>query len=262
MSSQIIEFKCAIVTGGGGGIGRALSAWLISVGVQVIIAGRTLETLEKTVKEIGATAYYQLDTGDVQAIEGFVRQVTKDHPEVYALINNAGVQWRLEVEKMDADEFLNKADNEIDIKIRGPLHLALRLLPHLKMKDNAAIVNVGSVLGYVPFSVINPVYNGTKAILHFWTMALRTQLAGHSNIRVIETAPPTVATDLHRERDDPDDNKKEKNKAALSLEDFIDEVSDQWRKGTDTITVGSLGHDLVSKWYKTFGPDYEKWTNG
>lgn len=59
------------------------------------------------------------------------------------------------------------------------------------------IVNVLLVLGFVPFSIINPVYNGTKAWVHFWSMALRRQLAeGEGNrsvsVRVVEIAPPTA----------------------------------------------------------------------
>lgn len=48
-------------------------------------------------------------------------------------------------------------------------------------------MNVSSVLGYIPFSLQNPVYNGTKAFVHFHTMNLRTQLeqAGE-NIKVVE----------------------------------------------------------------------------
>ena len=45
---------------------------------------------------------------------------------------------------------------------------------------------------------LDPVYNGTKAWVHFWSMNLRAQLKD-TKIKVIEIAPPTVATDLHRE---------------------------------------------------------------
>lgn len=72
---------------------------------------------------------------------------------------------------------------------------------------------------------------------------------------MVEIAPPTVATDLHRERDDPDDNKKHKNPKALSVEEFMDEVGRKWEQGEETIGAGT-GADLVSKWYDTFGDVY------
>lgn len=68
------------------------------------------------------------------------------------------------------------------------MHLAVGLLPHFRTKKAATIMNVSSVLGYIPFSIINPVYNGSKAFVHFNTMNMRTQLAaaGDDNIKVVE----------------------------------------------------------------------------
>ncbi|KAJ4349151.1 hypothetical protein N0V95_004846 [Ascochyta clinopodiicola] len=258
MSSSNYSFKTALVTGGGGGIGKALAQQLIKDGKKVIIAGRTESKLQDSAKEIGATAYYVLDTGAVSSIPSFVEKLTKEHPDLDCLINNAGVQRPLDVNKMQATEFLEKADQELDINIRGPMHLALHLLPHLKTKPNALIVNVSSVLGFVPFSIINPVYNGTKAWMHFWSMALRAQLKD-SKVRVVEIAPPTVATDLHREREDPDDNKKEKNKQALGVDEFVDEVVGKWKDGREMIAAG-MANDIVDSWEGSMGSVFEKMT--
>ncbi|KAI1759372.1 NAD(P)-binding protein [Hypoxylon sp. FL1150] len=256
MAPTNMDFKCALVTGGGGGIGKALSEYLISKGKKVIIAGRTESNLQKTAKEIGAAGYYVLDTGAISDIPAFISRIIKDHPELDCLVNNAGVQRPLQVQKQTPEDFLSKADNELNINIRGPLHLAVGLLSHFKSKPHALIINVSSVLGYVPFSIINPVYNGTKAWLHFWSMNLRSQLRD-TNVRVVEIAPPTVATDLHRERENPDDNKKENNPNALSLGEFMQEVSEKLEKGDETIGAG-MSADVVEKWYNTFGDMYKE----
>jgi short-subunit dehydrogenase involved in D-alanine esterification of teichoic acids len=258
MSSSNYNFKTALLTGGGGGIGKALAQQLIKDGKKVIIAGRTESNLQSSAKEIGAAAYYVLDTGDVASIPKFIEKITSEHPDLDCLINNAGVQRPLEVNKNSPTDFLQKADQEIDINIRGPMHLSLHLLSHLKSKPNALIVNVSSVLGFVPFSIINPVYNGTKAWVHFWSMALRTQLKD-SNVRLVEIAPPTVATDLHREREDPDDNKKEKNQAALSVDEFVEEVTGKWKKGDEMIGAGMAG-DIVKSWEESMGSVFEEKT--
>ena len=255
MTIPNLAFNCAIVTGGGGGIGRAISEWLIQSDKKVIIVGRTESKLQAAAKELGeSVSYYVLDTGDVAAIPKFIERVTKEHPEVDCLINNAGVQRPLSVN--DDKDFIEKADQELDTNIRGPLHLTLHLLPHLKSKPSAVIVNVSSVLGFIPFSIINPVYNGTKAWLHMWSMNLRTQLKD-TKVRVVEIVPPTVATDLHRERDDPDDNKKEKNQAALTVEEFMADIVGDWESGKDILAAG-MGKGIVERWYKEFGPDYSK----
>jgi len=214
--SSTYSFNTALITGGAGGIGRALSEQLIKDGKKIILAGRTESTLAATAKDIGATGYYVLDTGDTASIPAFCSKLIEEHPDLDCLINNAGVQRPLEIGKLSALDFASKADNEIDINIRGPMHLTLHLLEHFKSRSHALVVNISSVLGFVPFSVINPVYNGTKAWMHFWSMALRKQLS-ESSVKVLEIAPPTVATDLHREREDPDDNKKEKNSAVSGI---------------------------------------------
>lgn len=255
MASQKLDFKCALVTGGGGGIGKALSEYLIAHGKKIIIAGRTESNLVTAAKEINAAGYYVLDTGDIASIPSFVDKLTREHPDVDCLINNAGVQRPLQVTKDSPEEFLRKADQEIDINIRGPMHLSLCLLSHFKSKPSALIVNVSSVLGFVPFSIINPVYNGTKAFLHFWSMAFRTQLRD-TGIRVVEIAPPMVESDLHREREDPDDNKKHKNSGAMSMEEFIGEVGPRLEDGEEMITAG-MGKGLVEKWYASYGQVYQ-----
>lgn len=258
MAPKALDFNCALVTGGGGGIGKAIAEYLTKQGKKVIICGRTEEKLKAASKELGALDYYVLDTGDIKSIPSFIEKMIKQHPELDCLINNAGVQRPLDVNKMDAEEFLSKADNEISINISGPMHLAIGLLPHFKSKDKAVIMNVSSVLGFIPFSIINPVYNGTKAWVHFWSMNLRTQLAkAGANIKVVEIAPPSVGTDLHREREDPDDNKKDKNPSALSVEEFMDDLIKGWKEDRDCIGAGP-SEKVVERWYNEFGPDYQK----
>jgi short-subunit dehydrogenase involved in D-alanine esterification of teichoic acids len=254
-----LSFYCAIVTGGGGGLGRAIAEYLLGEGKKVIIVGRTESTLRQTAEEIGATDYFVLDTGKIDQISPFIGTILEKYPEIDCLINNAGVQRPLRVLRDEPAEFLLKADEEIDINIRGPMHLTLGLLDHFKGKpQGATIINVSSILAFVPFSVINPVYNGTKAWLHFWSMALRSQLScgGYENIKVVEVAPPSVATNLHRDREDPDDNKKHKNPSVLSVDEFMDFfISGLERE--DTMIAPGMSQEIVEKWYAEFGPVYQ-----
>ena len=261
MPSDNLNFNCALITGGGGGIGKAIAEYLIYKGKKVLIAGRTESKLADTARDIGAAGYYQLDTGKISSLPSFIQKITSEHPELDCLVNNAGVQRPLEVLKLKPEEFLEKADQEIDINIRGPMHLALGLLDHFQSKSGGAlIVNVSSVLGLIPFSIINPVYNGTKAWLHFWSMNLRTQLMD-TKVRVVEILPPTVATDLHREREDPDDNKKENNPNALTVEEFMKEVSQKFENGDETIGAG-MSAEVIDRWYGAFGKQYDKAAGG
>lgn len=235
---------------------------LIKKGKKVLIAGRSEDKLAAAAKEIGAAGYYVLDTGKVSDIPSFVDKLISEHPDLDCIINNAGVQRPFQVLGPDYDFDLTSADQEIDINIRGPLHLCVLLIQkHFsKLDQGAVIMNVSSVLGFNPFSVINPNYNGTKAWLHMFTTNLRTQMrdAG-SKIKVVEIAPPAVGTDLHRDRTDPDDNKKEKGANALTVEEFMEDVEEGWKTDLDTVSAG-MGKDVVKRWDESMGEMYKKAT--
>lgn len=82
-----------------------------------------------------------------------------------------------------------------------------------------------------------------------------------SRIKGMEIAPPSVGTDLHRERDNPDDNKKEKGAQALTVEQFVDEVKGHWEEGREVIGAG-MSKRVVERWYEAFGEDYTKASGG
>lgn len=256
MARNNLNFNCVLITGGGGGIGKAMVPYFMSKGKKVIICGRTEANLAATHKETKCAAYYVLDTGEISKIPEFIAKITKEHPDLDCIINNAGVQWPQQVLKDDPAELLAKADQEIDVNIRGPMHLAVGLLAHFKTKPAAAIINVSSVLAYVPFSIINPVYNGTKAWLHSWSLALRAQLKD-TNIKVIEIAPPMVATDLHRGREDPDDNKKHKAPTTMEIHEFMEEIAGKLERGDETFAAG-MGQELVDQWFAAYGERFNE----
>ena len=233
---------------------------LIAMGKSVIIAGRSEAGLKQTAAEIGAKAYFVLDVSNISGIDAFVKDVVSKFPELDCVINNAGVQRPFQIMGPDYDFDLSKADQEIDTNIRGPMHLSVGLVPHFNSLPNGGVImNVSSVLGYNPFSIVNPVYNGTKAWVHFFSMNLRTQLrVAGSKIKVVEIVPPTVETALHRERKNPDDNKKAHgNAAALSVPEFMEQIIEGWKSDRDTCAAG-LGHELVKKWYDAYGEAYTK----
>lgn len=257
---ETLSFQCALITGGGGGLGRAMAESIIAMGKSVVIVGRTEASLKKTASEIGAKGYYVLDVSDISKIAAFVDEVLAAHPDIDCLINNAGVQRPFQILGPDYNFDLHKADQEIDTNIRGPMHLCAHFVPHFNsLVKGGVIMNVSSVLGFCPTSIINPVYNGTKAWVHFFSMNLRSQLriAG-SKIKVVEIVPPTVETALHRERLNPDDNKKAHgNTVALSVTEFMAQIVRGWEANEETCGAGR-GHELIEKWYGTFGDYYTK----
>lgn len=86
-----------IVTGGGSGIGRCSAHELASLGAHVVLVGRSVERLEKTVAEIvedgGSASYVSLDIREEQAVKDAVALVLAERGAIHGLVNNAGGQF-------------------------------------------------------------------------------------------------------------------------------------------------------------------------
>ena len=201
-----------LITGGGSGIGRALAEALHAKGNKVIVAGRRQGPLDAVVAANSGMASVVLDVSDAAAIRDVSARLIADHPDLNVVIQNAGI---MVAEDIAADDWtLDTAEAIITTNLLGPIRLTGALLPHLKGKEDAAIMTVSSGLAFVPL-VATPTYNATKAAIHSWSIALRAQLAG-SGIGVIELIPPGVQTELMPGHDsDPN---------AMPLADYIAEV--------------------------------------
>lgn len=178
-----------LITGGGSGIGAALAAALHQAGNQVVIAGRREEALEAVARRHPGIAYLPLDQSDAGAVHAFAEEVVRRHPRLNVLINNAGIMRTEDLTAPDPDVVADV----VSTNLLGPLLLTAHLLPALRQRPSAAIVNVTSSLAFVPKAGL-PTYCATKAAMHSYTESLRFQLRG-SAIRVIEIPPPLVYTD-------------------------------------------------------------------
>src|SRR5262249_5911772 len=105
---------------------------------------------------------------------------------------NAGIMRKINLHKAETD--LGTLAREIEIDLEGPILMTAQFVPHLKKQKRAAIVNVSSGLAFVPLA-ISPIYSAAKAAIHFFTQSLRLQLK-HTNISVVELAPPITETSL------------------------------------------------------------------
>lgn len=112
--------------------------------------------------------------------------------EIDILINNAG--QGVDHDFREAAPDVNAADDCIYANLNAPIRLIAGLLPRLKSRHEAAIVNVTSGLAIAP-NAGAPVYCATKAGLRSYTQALRAQLA-NTNVQVIEALPPMVDTQM------------------------------------------------------------------
>ena len=183
--------RTVLVTGGTSGIGLALARRFAAAGSRVVVCGRRADRLREIEEAEPRVRGIASDLADEAARRALVAKVTADMPELDVLVNNAGIQRRMDLPREQDAAGIRE---EIAINLEAPIHLATLLLPRFLARPYAAIVNVTSGLAFTPLARV-PVYCATKAALHSFTLSLRRQLEGTA-VDVVEIAPPAVDTDL------------------------------------------------------------------
>ncbi len=184
-----------LLTGGATGIGLALAERLIAAGSRVIAVGRRADKLNEARERLPGLLTRVTDLAQPAERVALAEWVRSEQPAVNVLLNNAGVQNRTPVAQMAASpDAWEKTRDEIAINLEAPIHLTALLLPHLRGKPGAAVINVSSGLAFAPFALM-PVYCATKAALHSFTLSLRHEAAA-LGVEVIELVPPALNTDL------------------------------------------------------------------
>ena len=181
-----------LITGGASGIGLALAERFLNRGNEVIVVGRRADKLEEVKQRFPRLHTRVCDVANENDRKSLVEWATSEFPQLNILVNNAGIQQRVNLQNASNDwEYYR---NEISINVDGPIHLSMLFIPHLKKQKIAEIINISSGLAIMP-GVWVPVYSATKAALHSFTISLRHQLE-NTSIEVVEVFPPAVNTDL------------------------------------------------------------------
>lgn len=215
-----VSGKTILLTGGTDGIGRELAAQLKAKGATLIITGRTPERIE-----IAKAAGYEVIAADLSSQAGVdaILAGVKARP-IDVLINNAGVGSDHDFREAAPD--LDDNDRSIFSNLNAPIHLIAELMPVLKARSEAMIVNVTSGLAIAPRAG-GPIYCATKAGLRSYTMALRAQMKG-TRVHVLEVLPPVVDTKMTAGRG----SKK------LSPQDCAAQIVDAMETNADEANVG------------------------
>lgn len=187
--------KKALVTGGGTGIGRAVSLALAERGAAVAVNySRSVQEAEETVHMIrskgGQARAIQADVSREQEVLAMVDTLAGAWGGIDVLVNNASVTRHIAME--DLDSVTDDAWEELfHINVRGMFYCARAVAPWMKRQRQGAIVNVGSIAGITGKGSSLP-YAVSKAAVHGLTRSLAQSLAPH--IRVNCVAPGAVLT--------------------------------------------------------------------
>lgn len=164
-SQQQAKGKIALVTGGGTGLGRAMSKALGAAGYTVVISGRRLDVLEKAVAELGDETggnYFAIaaDVGDVQSVGALFNAIEARYGRLDLLVNNAGVN----VPNVPIDELSVDHWNTIVAANLTGVFLCTQQAFRLMKSQNprgGRIINNGSISATTPRPNTAP-YTATK----------------------------------------------------------------------------------------------------
>ena len=185
-----------LITGGSAGIGFAIAQKFSAAGNTVIITGRNEARLKEAVAKLGSNVTgIAADVSKADDVEALVARVTKDFPQLNVVINNAGAAYSYNL-GTDGNAF-DKAQDEILTNYLSIIRLNEKLLPALKQQPEAAVVNVSSIVAFVPSGGI-ATYSASKAALHSYSQSLRLALQD-TPVKVFELMPPLVNTDFSKD---------------------------------------------------------------
>jgi NAD(P)-dependent dehydrogenase (short-subunit alcohol dehydrogenase family) len=202
-----LKGKVAIVTGGGTGIGEAISKKFALEGASVVVAGMPQDPVDDIVSDIkeegGKAVRFPGDLADEQDARKCVQTAVKEFGRLDILINNAGIfPITSELQEYDIEVF----DNMIRNNLRTAFMMTRMALPELH-KTKGCIVSAGSEAGRLGIAQNTP-YGGTKGFMHAFMKGVAVEQAKHG-IRANCVCPGPIDTAWTRKEEGPMDEKME-----------------------------------------------------
>ncbi|MBN8975876.1 MAG: SDR family oxidoreductase [Rhizobiales bacterium] len=190
MNKIDLNGRCAVVTGGAQGFGRAITERFVSSGAKVAIWDHDIALAEQTAKQIGAAVTaIQVDVSDLAAVEKARDATLAKLGRIDILVNNAGIAGiNKTVWETDFDEWRKV----LRINLDGPFICCKAVVPTMVKQNYGRIVNIASIAGKEG----NPNaahYSASKAGLIALTKSLGKELAGYE-IAVNAVTPAAAKT--------------------------------------------------------------------
>ncbi len=193
---KVLRNRVAVITGAGGGLGRALALELASRGCHLALADVNPEAQSETAAAVAdrdvKVSTHVVDVTDRERMARLPDEVLAEHAGVNLLINNAGIT----LQKTFASHSLADWDRVIGINLWGAIHGCHFFLGALRAADEAHIVNLSSMVGFLGLPVQSS-YCTTKAALKGLSESLWAELAPEG-IGVTSVHPGAIRTEMIR----------------------------------------------------------------
>ena len=179
-----MKSKIALVTGASSGIGQATAERLAKAGYTVYGTSRRMSNAGQRSFEM-----LLLDVTNDESVDAAVRKVIEQQGRIDLLVNNAGFG----VAPAGAEESsIEQAQSIFDTNFFGTVRMTRAVVPHMRRQGSGRIVNIGSVLGFLPMPYM-ALYSATKHAVAGYSESLDHELR-KMGIRVSVVEPAYINT--------------------------------------------------------------------
>ncbi|MCF6140428.1 SDR family oxidoreductase [Flavobacterium sp. K77] len=195
LRDNALEGKVIVVTGGGSGLGKAMTKYFLELGAKVAISSRDLEKLKTTAAELeqetgGSCLPIQCDVRHYTEVENMLQEVLKTFGKVDVLLNNAAGNFISPTERLSANAF----DTVIDIVLKGTKNCTLAFGKHWidTKQASATVLNIVTTYAWTGSAYVVPSATAKAGVLAM-TRSLAVEWAKYG-IRTNAIAPGPFPT--------------------------------------------------------------------
>jgi len=168
LRDDALKGKVIVVTGGGSGLGKAMTKYFLELGAQVAITSRDLEKLKTTAAELetetgGKCLPVQCDVRHYEEVENMLQEVLKAFGKVDVLLNNAAGNFISPTERLSANAF----DTVIDIVLKGSKNCTLAFGKHWidSKQKTSTILNIVTTYAWTGSAYVVPSATAKAGVL-------------------------------------------------------------------------------------------------
>ena len=190
-----LEGKVIVITGGGSGLGKAMTTYFLELGADVVITSRNLEKLQKVKIELeektgGKVLAVQCDVRNYDEVEAMLKSSLKEYGKVDGLLNNAAGNFISPTERLSSNAF----DTIIDIVLKGTKNCTLAFGKHwiATKQEKSTVLNIVTTYAWTGSAYVVPSATAKAGVLAM-TRSLAVEWAKYG-IRFNAIAPGPFPT--------------------------------------------------------------------